>query len=153
MQFISNGPDIPEALLQAHEDGGVVFFCGAGISYPAGLRGFKELVDDIYQGLYTKHSDSDADEQKAFERKQFDVTLNLLERRIPGQRDAVLQALAQALQPKLDLEGATDTHTALLQRARSREGELRLVSTNFDRIFEHAAKRSKQPHSVHAAPM
>src|SRR6218665_1841144 len=151
MQFISNGPDIPEALLQAHEDGCVVFLCGAGISYPAGLRGFKELVDDIYQGLYTKHSDSDADEQKAYDRGQFDVTLNLLERRIPGQRDAVLQALAQALQPKLDLEGATDTHTALLQLARSREGELRLVTTNFDRIFEHAAKQ--QAHNEHVAPM
>lgn len=33
MQFITNGPDIPDALLQAHEDGRVVFFCGAGISY------------------------------------------------------------------------------------------------------------------------
>ena len=31
MQFIKNGPDIPERLLQAHEDGRVVFFCGAGI--------------------------------------------------------------------------------------------------------------------------
>ena len=28
MQFIPNGPDIPDALLQAHEDGRVVFFCG-----------------------------------------------------------------------------------------------------------------------------
>ena len=37
MQFITNGPDIPDALLQAHKDGRVVFFCGAGISYPAGL--------------------------------------------------------------------------------------------------------------------
>ena len=41
MQLIANGPDIPDALLQAHEDGRVVFFCGAGISYPAGLPGFK----------------------------------------------------------------------------------------------------------------
>src|SRR6218665_4051787 len=141
MQFISNGPDIPEALLQAHEDGRVVFFCGAGISYPAGLPGFKGLVDGIYQGLYTKHSDSDADEKKAYEREQFAVTLNLLERRTPGQRAAVLQALAHALEPKLDLEGAPDTHTALLQLARSREGELRLGTTNFDRIFEHASKQ------------
>jgi hypothetical protein len=37
MQFIAHGPDIPDALLQAHEEGCVVFFCGAGISYPAGL--------------------------------------------------------------------------------------------------------------------
>ncbi len=33
MQFIQNGPDIPERLLEAHEDSHVVFFCGAGISY------------------------------------------------------------------------------------------------------------------------
>lgn len=40
MQFLKNGPDIPERLLQAHEDGQVVFFCGAGVSYPARLPGF-----------------------------------------------------------------------------------------------------------------
>ena len=44
MQFIKNGPDIPERLLQQHEEGRVVFFCGAGISYPAGLPGFGDLV-------------------------------------------------------------------------------------------------------------
>lgn len=30
MQFIASGPNIPEELLQSHEDGQVVFFCGAG---------------------------------------------------------------------------------------------------------------------------
>lgn len=40
MQFVRHGPDIPERLLQAHEDGRVAFFCGAGISYPARLPGF-----------------------------------------------------------------------------------------------------------------
>ena len=49
MQFITNGPDIPDALLQAHEEGHVVFFCGAGISYPAGLPDFKGLVEEIYR--------------------------------------------------------------------------------------------------------
>ena len=48
MQFIENGPDIPEHLLQAHEDGKVIFFCGAGISYPAGLPDFKGLVIKLY---------------------------------------------------------------------------------------------------------
>lgn len=51
MQFIRNGPDIPERLLQAHEDGRVVFFCGAGISYPAGLPGFGGLVEKLYSAL------------------------------------------------------------------------------------------------------
>ncbi len=48
MQFIKNGPDIPERLLQAHEDGKVVFFCGAGISFPAKLPGFAGLVKNLY---------------------------------------------------------------------------------------------------------
>ena len=40
MQFIVNGP---EALLQAHEEGKVAFFCGAGISYRVGLKDFKTV--------------------------------------------------------------------------------------------------------------
>ncbi len=149
MQFISNGPDIPDALLQAHEEDRAVFFCGAGISYPAGLPGFKGLVDEIYRRLGTTRTEIEDD---AYERDHFDKTLDLLERRIPGQRIAVRKALVDALQPKLRRCGATDTHTALLRLARSREGMLRLVTTNFDRIFEHAARRSKQSYHPYAAP-
>ena len=43
----------------------------------------------------------DAIEQEAYARNQFDATLDLLERRLPGQRLAVRTALANALQPKL----------------------------------------------------
>lgn len=150
MQFVTNGPDIPDALLQAHEEGRVVFFCGAGISYPAGLPGFKGLVEQIYRLNGTVPSDI---EQEAFARGQFDATLDLLERRLPGQRLAVRSKLAQALKPKLRRKGATDTQTALLRLARSREGALRLVTTNFDRIFHVAAKRTGQAFQAYAAPM
>ena len=150
MQFVSNGPDIPDALLQAHEEGRVVFFCGAGISYPAGLPGFKGLVEQIYRLNGTVPSDI---EKEAFARGQFDATLDLLERRLPGQRLAVRSKLAQALKPKLRRKGATDTQTALLRLARSREGALRLVTTNFDRIFHVAAKRTGQTFQAYAAPM
>lgn len=51
MQLVKDGPDIPERLLQAHEDGRVVFFCGAGVSYPAGLRDFSWLVQELYNEL------------------------------------------------------------------------------------------------------
>ncbi|EPU9487637.1 hypothetical protein ACV0UL_001187 [Salmonella enterica subsp. enterica serovar Saintpaul] len=40
MQFITHAPDIPDELLQAHEEGCVVFFCGAGISYLSYLSAF-----------------------------------------------------------------------------------------------------------------
>lgn len=152
MQFILNGPDIPDALLQAHEEGRVVFFCGAGISYPAGLPGFRGLVDEIYRRVGTTRS---AIEQDAYGRSQFDATLNILEDRLPGQRQglSMRKALAQSLQPNLRLKGATDTHTALLQLAKCREGALRLVTTNFDRVFERVAKRERQSLSTFAAPM
>jgi hypothetical protein len=150
MQFITHGPDIPDALLQAHEEGRVVFFCGAGISYPAGLPGFKGLVEQIYRLNGTALSDI---EREAFDRGQFDATLDLLERRLPGQRLAVRHALGNALKPKLRRKGAADTQAALLHLARSREGALRLVTTNFDRIFHVAAKRTGQAFQEYAAPM
>lgn len=150
MQFITHGPDIPDALLQAHEEGRVVFFCGAGISYPAGLKNFEWLVEQIYQLNGTVPSDI---EHEAFKRGQFDATLDLLERRLPGQRLAVRRSLAQVLKPKLRRKGATDTQAALLQLARSREGALRLVTTNFDRVFHVAAKRTSQAFQTYAAPM
>ncbi|CUJ34192.1 anti-phage defense-associated sirtuin Dsr1 [Achromobacter xylosoxidans] len=150
MQFINNGPDIPDALLQAHEEGRVVFFCGAGVSYPAGLPGFKGLVEKIYGLNGTAFSDI---ERSSFERGLFDATLDLLERRLPGQRLAVRRALAQALKPKLRRKGAIATQVALLRLARCREGTLRLVTTNFDRTFHVAAKRTGQKLQAYAAPM
>lgn len=150
MQFITHGPDIPNDLLQAHEEGRVVFFCGAGISYPADLPGFKGLVEKIYQLNGTVPSEI---EQEVLRREQFDATLDLLERRLPGQRLAVRHALVQTLKPNLRRKGATDTHAALLRLARSREGALRLVTTNFDRVFHTAAKRTNQTFHAYTAPM
>lgn len=150
MQFINHGPDIPDALLQAHEEGRVVFFCGAGISYPAGLPGFNGLVKEIYRLNGTECSEI---EYAAFEAGHFDATLELLERRLPGQRLAVRAALARALKPKLRRKGATDTHVALLRLARGRNDALRLVTTNFDRVFHVAARRTGQAFEAYAAPM
>ncbi len=152
MQFITNGPDVPEHLLQAHEEGRVVFFCGAGISYKVGLKDFKWLVDKIYHACGTKLSSI---EDKAYSKGQFDTTLNILEDRLPGQRQGLRmrKALAETLQPKLRRKGAKETHEALLQLARNREGALRLVTTNFDRAFDQIAKRKKWSHKAYSAPM
>lgn len=150
MQFVTDGPDIPDLLLQAHEEGRVVFFCGAGISYPAGLRDFKWLVEQIYQSNGETFSEI---ESESYCRGQYDATLDLLERRLTGQRIAVRRALEQALKPNLRRKGATDTHAALLSLASTREGALRLVTTNFDRLFHAAAKRVGKALQVYAAPL
>lgn len=152
MQFVTNGPDIPDSLLQAQEEGRVVFFCGAGISYKVGLKDFKWLVDEIYRLCGTCRTSI---EDKAYTKNQFDTTLNILEDRLPKQRAglAMRKALATALQPNLRRKGSAETHTALLQLSRNRKGALRLVTTNFDRVFEQVAHRAKQQHSSYAAPM
>lgn len=75
MQFVKDGPDIPETLLQAHEDGKVVFFCGAGISYPAGLPGFGGLVEQLYEELGETPNGVQAAALKAF---QYDTAVGLL---------------------------------------------------------------------------
>lgn len=150
MQFIINGPDIPNELLRAHEEGRVVFFCGAGISYPAGLPSFKDLVDQIYS---QKGATPDELENRAIEQCQFDTALDLFERRLPGQRQAIRKVLVDILEPNLQCKGAMDTHTALLQLAQNKEGVLRLVTTNFDSLFHKAAEKVGQNFQAYAAPM
>lgn len=138
MQFIVNGPDIPDELLQAHEEGKVVFFCGAGISYPAGLPGFGGLVENIYKSIGVKPNDL---QKVALDKYQFDTALDLLERDIVGGRYVMRQALAKSLKPKLRRKGATETQQALLILAGDRKGTIKLVTTNFDSLFDNAAKK------------
>lgn len=135
MQFIRQGPDIPERLLQAHEDGRVVFFCGAGISYPARLPGFADLVKKLYAALAITPNPV---QQAAIKAGQFDTAVGLLETDIVGGRKeaTVRRALASILTPDITAPNATTSHEALLTLGKNREGHTRLITTNFDRLFE-----------------
>ena len=148
MQFVSNGPDVPERLLQAHEDGRVVFFCGAGVSYPAGLPSFAELTQEIYDDLHVK---PDAVQEVAINAKQFDRTIGRLEEMVG--RDKVRQTLAKILTPDPEKKNATATHDALLTLSRSRDERTRLVTTNFDRLFEKVITDKKLNVSRCQAPL
>ena len=70
MRFIKNGPEVPDRLVESHEDGKVVFFCGAGISYPAGLPSFEGLTRRLFEDL---GEDLNFTEKAACEDKRFDV--------------------------------------------------------------------------------
>lgn len=133
MQFVRHGPNIPERLLQAHEDGRVVFFCGAGISYPARLPGFAGLVDKLYQALSVTPNPV---QLSAIKTGLFDTAIGLLEADVVGGREIVRRSLATILTPDLTATSATATHEALLTLAQNREGRTRLITTNFDRLFE-----------------
>ncbi|MBC7160575.1 MAG: SIR2 family protein [Immundisolibacter sp.] len=152
MQFVRRGPDIPERLLQAHEDGHVVFFCGAGISYPARLPGFDGLVKELYAALAPTPN---AVQQAAIKAKQFDTAIGLLEDNIIGRRKEALvrKALAEILTPDLTAANATVAHESLLTLSKCRNGHTRLVTTNFDRLFEEVIAAKSLPIERFQAPL
>ena len=150
MQFVKNGPDVPNRLLQAHEDSRVVFFCGAGISRRAGLPDFDGLVKQLYGNLSVT---PDTEQQKVIKTKRFDMAIGLLEKGIVDGREGVRKELAKILTPNLDAPNATTTHEALLKLSRNREGRTRLVTTNFDRLFEEAIDRTPFDVERFQAPM
>ena len=147
--FVLNGPNIPESLLQAHEEGQVIFFCGAGISTCAELPLFRGLVDEIYAQLGYQKTQS---EKSAYDKEQFDVTINLLEGRILMGRKKVRSTLHKILEPKLCRENALKTHRALLQLAMDRKGDTRIVTTNFDHLFKRVIAKEKLSVPGLAAP-
>ncbi len=126
-----------------------MFFCGAGVSYPAGLPGFKGLVSDIYRHVGT---DFLPQELITFQKGQYDSTLDLLEHRLPGGRLEIRQALKHVLKPKRR-KRALDTHCSLLLLATTRNRKLRLITTNFDTLFDRAARKLGRQFPSHIAPM
>lgn len=150
MQFVRHGPDIPERFLQAHEDGRVVFFCGAGISYPAHLPGFAGLVDKLYTALAATPN---AVQLAAIKAGQFDTAIGLLEADIVGGRETVRRTLAAILTPNLTVPNATSTHEALLMLSKCRNGQTRLITTNFDRLFEEVIASKSIPIERFQAPL
>ena len=144
VQFVRNGPHLPESLLQAHEDGRVVFFCGAGISMPKLLAEPKPSARSkpldfasLVESLYTEFGVTPNPRQKrAIETRQYDIAVGLLEPEIVGGREEVRRTLASILADQTKPNKDT-AHGYLLELSKSRDdGGTRLVTTNFDRLFE-----------------
>ncbi|WP_419906560.1 SIR2 family protein [Hoeflea sp.] len=150
MQFVTHGPDVPETLLRAHEEGRVVFFCGAGISYPAGFPGFHGLVEQIYCRLHDDFCQSEI-EKKLIEQGRYDTALNLLENRLVDGRRSIRQRIAQILTPTGS--GSTETHNALLELSKNHDQRTRLITTNFDRLFEQVIEERDLSVKRYEAPL
>ena len=156
-------PRIPERLLLAHARGGVVFLCGAGVSMPAGLPDFRQLVIDVYQELDpavhavidglprdefyqwkpdgSGLSDPQAAEVKRFVIGDYDVVLGMLERRLDGltRDDSRLRRRVVTLLRAAGSQPAA-IHRALMQLA-DRGGAVTIVTTDFDLLLEAAGRR------------
>ena len=65
----------------------------------------------------------------------------------------VREALARILTPNLDARNATATHEALLTLAKDRKDRTRLITTNFDRLFEEVIAKSPSQMECFRAPL
>lgn len=140
IQFLAEGPRIPLELIQAREAGEVVFLVGAGASRGSGFAGFKELTQSVYWQLTGKDPAVEGQvpdpEHKAFQRAAYDVALGQLEARLDGPIPLVRDQVAQ----ELDADRATgwDIHKDLLRLSCDPSGRPRVITTNFDTLFERA---------------
>lgn len=137
MRFIPNGPSIPDELLTARDAGQVLYFCGAGVSRAkAQLPDFVTLAERV---LETLGSGLDSPARRLFDQAKAqpgtvatDRIFGLLEREFDP--SDVREAVAMALQPSNNVN--LDAHRLLLDLARDKAGVPRLVTTNFDALFE-----------------
>ncbi|WP_342234918.1 SIR2 family protein [Inquilinus sp. OTU3971] len=146
MRFLANGPSIPDDLLIARDAGDVIFFCGAGVSrHRAGLPDFLKLGGDVI-GLLGAGQRSLA--RKLFQRIReigpmdgvgglvaTDQIFSLLEREFE-QKD-IQEKVARAIRPADGVD--LSAHRTLIDLSRGRDGTVRLITTNFDRLFEQCA--------------
>lgn len=143
MRFIANGPSIPDELLSARDQGRVVFFCGAGVSRAkAQLPDFFGLAKTVTKNLGVSEDDPAnkiiTEAKKIGDRTGVDGLISadrifgLLERDFQTNdiESEVSKALALPSMPNLS------AHQTLLKLATTREGLVRLVTTNFDRLFD-----------------
>lgn len=145
MRFVAGGPSIPDEVLVARDDGRVIFFCGAGVSRArAGLVDFFGLARQV---LDTLEADGETPTRKLFNAAKrveaetgisglvpADRIFGLLERDFKS-RD-IQESVAIALRPTPSVE--LSAHRTLLQLATGPDGKVRLVTTNFDLLFEAA---------------
>lgn len=135
--FVPNGPAFPEELLQAHEEGRLVLFCGAGISYYTGLPTFGRLVELAMEGCGVAFDRTEKHDplHRAVMDEKYDRALQMLEDRAPSMRTVVMDILEQP--PKAGTENVA-LHRALLTIARTSTGQTQIVTSNFDDRFERA---------------
>ena len=158
---------LPERLLLAHAKGEVLFLAGAGVSMapPSCLPSFTDLVLEVYehlgdpllpslQAVVGKEVEPAPDppltadqkaEAESFKKKQLDVVLGMLERRIDGQRteeSRMRQAVVAVLQTDPPPEPA-GIHRDLIRLA-DRGGATAILTTNFDLLLEAAAEEMKR---------
>jgi len=158
MRFLSNGLNIPDELLEARDQGKVVFLCGAGVSYPSGMPNFLELAKYVVeeQGapqdaesrkLLSMWDDEDIPEDA---RPSLDQIFNLLQQKEYAPGEIIDYLIAKRLRTKP--RTCVSTHETILRLSKGADGTPQIVTTNFDLLFERAAGRKLKKYVPPALP-
>ncbi len=135
-----SGIDFPPGLMKALRDGRLVIFAGAGVSMgePAWLPNFKKLAAQVARETGKKPEEGETEDRFLGRlRQDGDKVHDLVVR--------ILKENGSSLVP-------TDLHRDLL-RLYPDPGSVRVVTTNFDLLFERAAEAIfKQPPTIYTAP-
>jgi hypothetical protein len=143
VRFLEKGTDVPDDLIRAVNEGSVTFLCGAGVSFRVGLPSFNALTKKVYERLGESWEDEPA-ERKAIEAEQYDRALRSLEKRthLPKTQSRVRNAVPELLAAP---DCALPDHLALLRLSRDPDGRPKILTTNFDTLFERAATAAGFP--------
>ena len=147
MRFLPNGLNIPDELLEARDQGNVVFLCGAGVSYPAGMPNFLELAKYVVEEL---GAPQDAPSRKMLSmwdnedipedaRPSLDQIFNLLQQKEYAPGEIIDYLIAKRLRTKP--RACVSTHETILRLSKGADGKPQIVTTNFDLLFERAANQ------------
>jgi hypothetical protein len=142
VRFVENGPDVPDELLVARDEGKVLFFCGAGVSLAfAGLSDFLKLAGDVIEDLGSvmgsparRLHDAASTRLPTGAKPFVPVDRMFTSLDLEFEPQDVRRSVARMLKPgsAVDIRG----HQALIDLSRGSDGRPRLVTTNFDRLFE-----------------
>lgn len=142
MRFFEDGPDIPDSLIEARELGEVVFFCGAGLSAPVGLPSFDGLAEKLITQLAATEARVARDKCERLDR-----VFNAMVKEFGSA--AVHAEMTRALRTPRHAD--LRYHQAALDLSRGIDGAAKIVTTNFDLLFE-AASRGLQTYVPPALP-
>ncbi|ESY75032.1 hypothetical protein X743_07235 [Mesorhizobium sp. LNHC252B00] len=144
MRFIENGPSIPDLLLERRDQGRVVFLCGAGVSFNAGMPTFVGLTKHVIDTFDPPKGSTIASSFEPWENLEYhgsktplDQIFHLLHQEYG--REDVNALVAKRLAQEALGEIESVEHKLIARISSDQEGNPQIVTTNFDRLFERAA--------------
>lgn len=131
MSVIISDVILPDEFVMAQEDRKIVYFVGAGVSCNAGLPDADKLLKRVEKVIGVKRSGV-----KKILEKGYEFYYEKLQHLFPNLKKEVEKIL---MPEEIESEGLK-LHEALLNLSYDANGNIRLVTTNFDNLFQRAAK-------------